>query len=136
MAEEKKNWLGPYIPQDSWIREVAQQIKLVYSLMMDRRVHPLLKLLPVAVAAYVISPVDLSLVLPGGILPGISALDDVVLATFGLRMFIELAPPDVVHEHLQRLTQTIRGNWKVSDNPPPPPANEGDVVEGTFRKEE
>ena len=45
MAEEKKNWLGPYIPQGNILREVVQQIKLLYNLMLDRRVNLLAKLI-------------------------------------------------------------------------------------------
>src|SRR3989338_10518151 len=111
MTEEKHNWLGPYIPQGSWVREVVQQIKLTMALMMDSRVHPLLKLLPVGVLAYLISPVDLIM----GV-PGLSAVDDVTVVLLGLRFFHEMAPPEVVHEHLKRLAGTVTpppaaGDW-------------------------
>ena len=135
MADEKKNWLGPYIPEGSWIREILQQAKLAYYLMLDPRVNPLAKLIPIAAVAYLVLPVDLS----PDFVPVLGQLDDAAILMLGLRFFFELSPQDVVHEHLKRLTQTIRGNWDVVNNPPPPPpppANEGDVVEGSFRKEE
>ena len=135
MTEEKKNWLGPYIPEGSWIREIVQQAKLAYYLMLDPRVHPLTKLIPIAAAAYLILPVDLS----PDFVPVIGQLDDVAILMLGLRFFFELSPQDVVHEHLARLTRTIRGGWDVVNNPPPPPpapTKDGDVVEGTFRKDE
>ena len=126
MAEEKHNWLGPYIPEGSWIREVVQQVKLTWALMADPRVSPLLKLLPVAALAYLISPVDLIM----GI-PGLSALDDVAVVMLGLRFFHELAPPEVVREHLRRLVRTVTGDWNIIDDNPPPPTD-GPVVDGTL----
>ena len=132
MAEEKKNWLGPYIPEGSWIREIIQQAKLAYYLMLDPRVHPLAKLIPIAGLVYVISPIDLI----ADVIPGLGQADDIAVIMFAIRLFMEFAPPHVVHEHLKRLAQKVGGNWDVVNNPPPPPANEGDVVEGTFRKEE
>jgi uncharacterized membrane protein YkvA (DUF1232 family) len=136
MADEKKNWLGPYIPEGSFIREIVQQVKLVYGLMLDPRVHPVTKLIPLAALAYWISPVDLIM----GV-PGLSAVDDVTVLVLGMRFFLEFAPPDVVHEHLKRLTQQASVNWKVVDDPPaPPPPPEpptsGEVVDGTYRVEE
>jgi uncharacterized membrane protein YkvA (DUF1232 family) len=128
MTEEKRNWLGPYIPQGSWIRDIAQQLKLTMALMMDPRVHPLLKLVPVAALAYLISPVDLIM----GV-PGLSAVDDITVVLLGLRFFNEMAPPEVVREHLKRLAGTIAGDWRVVDDPGAPPAPAaGPVVDGTI----
>ena len=135
MAEEKKNWLGPYIPQGSWMREIVQQAKLAYYLMLDPRVNPLAKLIPVAALVYLVLPFDLS----PDIIPVIGQLDDVAILMLGLRFFFEIAPQEVVHEHLDRLVGAIRSKWDVVNDPPPeppPPKTEGDVVDGSFRKEE
>jgi uncharacterized membrane protein YkvA (DUF1232 family) len=94
MADEKKNWLGPYIPEGNILREVVQQIKLVYHLMLDSRVHPLAKLIPIAAVLYVFSPVDL---IPD-VLPVLGQMDDAAIVMLGLRAFFEVAPPDVVRE--------------------------------------
>ncbi|MBI3933937.1 MAG: DUF1232 domain-containing protein [Acidobacteria bacterium] len=134
MADEKKNWLGPYIPEGSWLREILQQAKLAYYLMLDPRVNPLAKLIPVAAAAYLILPIE-----PTDVVPVLGQIDDVGIMLIGLRIFFELAPPEVVHEHLKRLARTVRGDWDVNDPSPPPPlapTNDGDVVDGSFRKEE
>ena len=135
MAEERKNWLGPYIPQGSWIREIAQQAKLAFNLMLDRRVHPAIKLIPIAALIYVISPID---AIPAAVMPVLGQMDDVAIAMLGLRFFFELAPVEVVQEHLKRLTETSSGNWQVlKDEPPPPsPPAENVVVDGTYRVEE
>ena len=147
MAEEKRNWLGPYVPQGNILRELVQQIKLVYHLMLDHRVHPLAKLIPIAAVAYVISPVDF---IPGAIVPILGQLDDVAIFMLGLRIFFEVAPPDVVREYLKQLARPVTdGEWKIVQTPaenaapeapaaalPPEfPAAEPppDVVEGDFK---
>ena len=127
MAEEKKNLLGPYIPQGSFFQDIVQQAKLAFNLMVDPRVHPLAKLLPIAAVAYLFWPLDL---VPDFAL-GLGQLDDIGIVLLGLRLFFEFAPPEVVHEHLKRLAQGV--NWQSGETPPtPPPATKDDVVEGSF----
>ena len=127
--EKKNNWLGPYIPQGSWFREVIQQVKLAYNLMADPRVHPATKLIPVAALAYLLFPVD---VLPD-LVVGLGQLDDLAVLMFGLRTFFEFAPPEVVQEHLKRLAQRVKGDWTVVEDTPgpdtPPGPAGGEVVD-------
>ncbi len=146
MAEEKKNWLGPYIPQGNILRDVVQQIKLVYHLMLDRRVHPLAKLIPIAAIAYVISPVDF---IPGAVVPILGQMDDVAVFMLGLRLFFEAAPPEVVREYLKRLAHPVTdGEWKImqtsaeeaasqapaaDQRPDALAAEPPEVVEGSFK---
>ena len=134
MSEEKRNWLGPYIPEGSWIREIVQQVKLAYSLMLDRRVHPVTKIIPLAALAYLFMPVD---VVPD-VMPLVGQLDDLAIVMLGLRFFFEFSPPEVVHEHLKRLAQTAQGSWKVVDDKPAAPAAgaSGEVVDGSYRVED
>ncbi|MGH2521621.1 MAG: YkvA family protein [Anaerolineales bacterium] len=131
MAEEKKNWLGPYIPEGNWIRELMQQARLAYNLMLDQRVPLLAKLIPVGALAYLLLPVDIA----PDVLPVLGQLDDVAILMFGLRMFFEVAPPEVVREHLKRLTETVQGQWKVVEDTssPAPKAEKGDVVDGEVK---
>lgn len=136
-SSEKRNWLGPYIPQNSFVREAAQQLKLIYNLFLDKRVHPVLKVIPAVAVTYLFLP-DISLLLApfGGLIPGIESIDDALIMWFGLRTFVELAPPYVVTEHLRRLAAGDQGpgaqpgDWKVVDTPPaPPPAPKSEVVD-------
>jgi uncharacterized membrane protein YkvA (DUF1232 family) len=137
MADEKKNWLGPYIPEGNILREVVQQIKLVYHLMLDARVHPLAKLIPIAAVLYVISPVDL---IPD-VLPVLGQMDDAAIIMLGVRAFFEVAPPEVVREYLKRLARPVDDSeWKVMQTSaeevsPETPAAEPppEVVEGDFK---
>jgi uncharacterized membrane protein YkvA (DUF1232 family) len=131
MADEKKNWLGPYVPQGNIIREVVQQAKLAYNLILDPRVHPIVKLIPVAAVAYLFLPTDL---VPD-IIPIVGQVDDLAILMIGLRFFFEFAPPEVVQEHLKRLSQKIRGDWNVDKSPDKPPAG-GEIMDGTYREDD
>ena len=84
------------------LRDLVLRFKLILRLMGDKRVNPFVKILPLASLAYLIWPIDLI----AGI-PGISALDDVAIVSLGAYMFIEFCPPDVVQEHMQKLTSNI-----------------------------
>jgi uncharacterized membrane protein YkvA (DUF1232 family) len=132
MAEEKHNLLGPYIPQGNIIREVVQQVKLAYNLMLDPRVHPVTKLIPIAAVAYLFMPLD---VIPD-VAIGLGQLDDLAILMLGLRTFFEFAPPEVVQEHLKRIAQAM--HWNVSGNPAAgePPKADDDVVDGSYKVDE
>jgi uncharacterized membrane protein YkvA (DUF1232 family) len=126
--EEKHNWLGPYIPEGSFFRELIQQAKLAYYLLLDPRVNPLTKLIPLVAVGYLLLPTD---VIPD-VIPVLGQVDDVVVLMLGLRLFFEFAPPAVVQEHLQRLVQRVKGDWSVVENTPSggePPSDGGEVVE-------
>ena len=126
--DEKHNWIGPYIPEGSMFRELLQQVKLAYNLLLDPRVHPLTKLIPVVAVAYLILPTD---VVPDFV-PVLGQLDDIAIVLLGLRMFFEFAPPGVVEEHLKRLVARVRGDWTVVDEAAPSKADapaDGEVVD-------
>ena len=93
-------------PSRGFFRQTALQVKLVWRLMRDRRVNPLLKLLPVATVVYVFIP---------DILPG--PIDDTAVVLGGLWLFIELCPSEVVAEHLRDLNKVIPGTWREVDLP-------------------
>ena len=126
--EEKHNWLGPYMPEGNLFREVLQQIKLAYNLILDPRVNPLTKLIPVAAVAYLLLPTD---IIPD-IIPILGQADDVMVLMLGLRLFFELSPNAVVEEHLKKLVAHVKGNWSVVDDTPAasaPPADNGEVID-------
>ena len=84
------------------LRDLVLRLKLIVRLMGDKRVNPFLKLIPIGSLIYLISPIDLI----SGI-PGVSALDDVALVSLGAYLFIEFCPPEVVQEHMQKLTSNM-----------------------------
>lgn len=94
-------------------RDLMMRLKLIVRLMGDNRVNPFLKLLPVASLVYLVFPFDLI-----SVIPGVSALDDLAIVSLGGYMFIEFCPPDVVQEHMKRLTSnmdSVEGHDEVID---------------------
>ena len=85
--------------------EFTNYFKLVVRLMGDRRVNPLLKLLPIGTLVYFVVP---------DIVPG--PIDDAVIVWLGTYMFVELCPPDVVQEHTEELDQVVPGEWHDSQD--------------------
>jgi uncharacterized membrane protein YkvA (DUF1232 family) len=86
-------------------RDFVDRLKLIFKLLGDRRVSPWVKLIPIGALAYLISPVDIIM----GI-PGIDALDDAAVLWIGSNLFVELCPPDVVQEYLQEIQSNIQDN--------------------------
>ena len=90
------------------------------------------KALPLISAIYVISPVDF---IPGAVLPFVGTMDDLAVAFFGLKLFIEFSPASIVQEHLRQL-QEGQSNWDVVNNAaegdPEHSQNDGEVVEGEY----
>lgn len=89
-------------PGGGVFRDLALRLKLIVRLMADRRINPLLKLLPVASLVYLFFPFDLI-----SIIPGVSALDDLAIVSLGAYLFVEFCPPDVVQEHMHHLTSNM-----------------------------
>lgn len=75
-----------------FISEIAVKIKLVIRLMKDRRINPLLKLLPFAGLLYLVFPDFL-----------IGPIDDAAVLFAGSYLFLEVCPQNIVQEHLQSL---------------------------------
>jgi uncharacterized membrane protein YkvA (DUF1232 family) len=123
---QKRNWIGPYIPQGSLLRELVQQAKLAYNLMLDARVHPVTKLIPLAALGYLFLPTDVA----PDFVPLLGQADDIAVVLFALRLFFEFSPAAVVQEHLQRLVERVKGDWTVVDEAPPAePTGGGEVVD-------
>ncbi len=91
------------VPKDGGgvFHDLALRIKLILRLMGDRRVNPLLKLLPLGAVAYWLIP---------DMVPG--PIDDAAVLWLGSYLFVELCPPPVVHEHMQALTSVVEGQWR------------------------
>ena len=83
-------------------RDFVDRLKLILKLMGDSRVSPWVKLIPIGAVAYLISPIDLIM----GI-PGVAALDDAAILWIGSNLFVELCPPDVVQEHMRNLGNNL-----------------------------
>lgn len=95
---------------------LANRIKLVFHLMADRRVSPWLKLLPIGSVIYLIAP---------DLMPG--PIDDAAVIWLGAYLFVELCPPDIVHEHMKSINLVI--DEKQED------IKEDDIVDAEYWEE-
>lgn len=108
--------------------ELWQQAKLVFQLLMDPKVPIYLKVLPFAAIAYLIFPFDF---LPD-VIPGLGQLDDITILLLGAKVFIELAPKDVVAQYIDRVRnlddvedlKSVPAKGKVENQ------EEDDIIEG------
>lgn len=99
MANNKDIKSGLNTAEPGFFRELWNQLRLVFELLRDRDVPIYLKALPFLGLAYVIFPIDF---IPD-VVPGLGQLDDLTLIIVGLKMFIELAPSNIVAKHLAQL---------------------------------
>ncbi|HMZ09030.1 MAG TPA: YkvA family protein [Anaerolineales bacterium] len=83
--------------QGGVVRNILNQLKLIYRLMSDSRVSVFAKIIPIGTLIYLISPID------AVSLPIIGAVDDAALLWLGSYIFTELCPPEVVAEHMKAL---------------------------------
>jgi hypothetical protein len=112
------------VPSDGGIfHDLANQIKLIFRLIADPRVSPLLKLLPIGSLIYLVFP-DLA---PGPI-------DDALVIGIGTYMFVELCPPDIVQEHKEALKMEVVGKWRDPE-PQDQEIDEADIIEGEYTEE-
>jgi len=106
--------------QGGVLKDLTLRAKLMLRLMGDKRVSLWLKLIPLGALVYFISPVDL---IPGAVVPGIGALDDMAILWLGYYTFLELCPPAVVKE----LAKNIISNSAIVEEVK---EDEGEVVDG------
>lgn len=102
----------------SMLTGMLKQLKLVWLLFQDKRVSIWAKsVVPIALL-YLISPVD---IIPGFLLPGLGALDDMGVILLGMSLFVKLSPPEIVQYYLHQLEY---GNDFY---------DEGETVDTTYR---
>ncbi len=77
-----------------FLKGLTRQVRLIWRLMADRRVNPLIKLLPLGALVYLLVPTDLMPLLP---------FDDAAVLWLGGSLFVELCPQAIVQQHLQAI---------------------------------
>ncbi len=111
-----------------FFQDLITRLKLILRLMSDKRINIFLKLLPIAAAIYVISPVDL---LPGVAFPVIGALDDAVVIWLGTTLFVALCPDDIVAEHTNAINKVVSGTWREASEHDEP----GEIIDAKTSEE-
>lgn len=94
-----------------FVAELPNFVKLFAGLLRDQRVSAWPKLLLLAAAVYVVSPVDF---LPD-VMPVLSQLDDLALFGLAARFFLSMCEPEVVSDHIARVDP--RGRWRPFQAP-------------------
>lgn len=79
-----------------FFREVWQQIRLVFYLIKDKEVPIYLKVIPFMGILYALFPFDFV----ADFVPVLGQLDDLTLLLIGAKVFIEMAPPQVVARYV------------------------------------
>ncbi len=103
------NQSRPDLPRGGVVQDIGLRVRLVARLMADARVSLWLKILPVGSVVYLFFP-DLL----------IGPIDDALLLWLATTLFVELAPQEIVAEHLRALQGL------------PPAQSSGPVVDATF----
>ncbi|MFO8035060.1 MAG: hypothetical protein R6U57_00305 [Anaerolineales bacterium] len=79
---------------------MIKQIQLLFALLKDERVHPLIKLFPFLSLLYLVFP---------DLVPG--PFDDAVVIALFLQFFLALIPDDIIEEHKQSRDKIIEGEF-------------------------
>jgi uncharacterized membrane protein YkvA (DUF1232 family) len=116
MAKQKRKPHDPDLLSRLW-----SNIVLAGRLLFDPRVSGAAKLIPLLMAIYILSPVDL---IPDVFVP-LGIVDDITAFLIGLQLFILCAPADVVAEYRHKPERTPR---KKTPEPDDPRIIEGDYI--------
>ena len=92
---------------------MVKQLQLIFRLMKDKRVHPLIKVLPFLSLIYLVYP---------DLIPG--PFDDAVVITLFLQFFLSLVPDEYIEE--LRIEQELEGKDSAADDT---------IIEGEFWEE-
>lgn len=114
MSENNEGKVSPR--SGGFFQDIANRARLVGRLVLDPRVNPLIKLLPVGTLLYVVFP---------DLLP-LNPVDDAFVIWLGTYFFVELCPKEVVQEHLRQLESGGAAQW---NNPGE------DVIDGEYREQ-
>jgi hypothetical protein len=113
------------MPRDTrFLTSITSRIKLIYRLMMDKRVNTVLKVLPLTSLVYFIVP---------DLMPG--PIDDAVMIWLSTYLFVELCPVDVVDEHLKDINRVITGEYRDVETPSDE-IIEGEVIDAEYKEEQ
>jgi uncharacterized membrane protein YkvA (DUF1232 family) len=107
---------NPYPSGDdeSLFQEWWATLRIAWRLFLDRRVGLAVKLIPVLALVYLISPLDF---LPD-VIPAAGQLDDVAIILLALRLFVNLAPAELVSKYRAQVSSSdvVEAEWRQVDS--------------------
>lgn len=98
MAQKEKS-MTENLKDVGFLGELWQQVRLVFYLIKDADVPIYLKILPFAGILYTLFPLDLI----ADVVPVLGQLDDLTILLIGAKVFIEMAPPQVVARYMEQM---------------------------------
>ena len=104
------------------IARIGKTLKLFVRLLLDPQVSIFLKLIPLGILAYWISPWDRA----------IPVVDDLLIAVLGVLLFVLLCPPEIVARHRQATEDVLEGKWRDAQDDEK--IAEEDIIDGEFRE--
>lgn len=96
---QKEKSMAENLKDVGFLGELWQQIRLVFYLIKDADVPIYLKILPFAGILYTLFPIDLI----ADVVPVLGQLDDLTILLVGAKVFIEMAPPQVVARYMAQM---------------------------------
>src|SRR5579859_6427319 len=109
MQEKRKHPEIPAPPPGfGFFQQVLEQLRLTWALLVDNRVPLALNFIPIIGIAYLLSPIDLVLLF----FPLVGLLVDLAVVLLAVTVFNNLAPAEVVAEHLTQMR--TRRNVRIS----------------------
>jgi uncharacterized membrane protein YkvA (DUF1232 family) len=110
----------------NFLADLVRQVRLAWRLVLDPRVSLWVKAVLPASLIYVISPIDF---IPD-VIPGLGQLDDLAVIVIGIKLFIDLCPPELVRQHLQNLLGET--SWQVEPDHPAPSSPGPQIVDAPY----
>lgn len=105
MAKKEKS-SSENLKDVGFLGELWQQIRLVFYLIKDGDVPIYLKVLPLVGVLYTLFPIDIIT----DVVPVLGQLDDLTILLIGAKVFIEMAPPQVVARYMDEMKGRTTGN--------------------------
>jgi uncharacterized membrane protein YkvA (DUF1232 family) len=99
-------WLQEREPYRSVMKlRTRAKLRLFRAMMTDRRVPIVVRVLPLLLALYLATPIDL---VPDFI-PVLGYMDDVAVVVLTLALMVKLTPREIIEEHVARLQEKTAG---------------------------
>ena len=128
--EAKEATLATRVKDEGFWREMWRQARLVWHLLRSPEVPLYLKVLPALAVVYILVPTDL---IPD-VFPVVGQLDDLTALLVGAKVFIELAPQDVVTRYVQAMRQGSKPDKKEGEAEEPETVPEDSIIiEGNYQ---